>query len=98
MVPGSICSGSHSVTMLRSPTIVTSIGTAALSLCVTSKLCGAPPLAALGTSAPVVAARRLLLRGTAAENLSPDFPDRIAQAHPTQRLARVLENVDHVPL
>src|SRR5260370_32354843 len=97
MLPGSICSGSHSVTMFSCATIVTSaVAQQPFSLsgwfhCKDRKTCSRTP-------APAGAARALFLRGTPVEDLRPHLTHRVRQADPQQRLARVLEHVDHLAL
>src|SRR5215472_6621694 len=102
MLPGSICSGSHSVTMFSSATMVTSARTAFTRLHLERDLkFRTSNLLSLAVSrAPATArrARRLLLRRPAIEDLRPHLAHRIAKAHPQQRLARILENVDHLAL
>src|SRR6185437_10665737 len=96
MVPGPISSGSHSVTMLNWPTMVTSVGLAPLLLLFLFRCrsCELPSRA----SALEFARGLLVFRGPASENISPYFSNRIAQADPEQRLAGVLENVNDLSL
>src|SRR5262249_3646098 len=93
MLPGSICSGSHSVTMFSSATMVTSV-------CSPVPNWRAPARAAKLSRAPAFAcaARRLLLRGAPVEDFRPDLAHGVTQAHAQQGLARVLEHVDHLTL
>src|SRR5262249_48361700 len=93
MLPGCICSGSHSVTMFSSATMVTSV-------CSPIPNRPAPPefQNVSRAAASARAARRLLLRRTPVEDFCPDLAHGVTQAHAQQRLARVLEHVDHLAL
>src|SRR5260370_628406 len=90
-VPGSICSGIHSVRILSSATMITSRS------CTTSA--AEPRSTAIADNSRTSALPRaagLRPRRTPAENLRMHFAHRIAQTDSKQRLARVLENVDHL--
>src|SRR5262245_61259754 len=95
MLPGSICSGNHSVTTFSSATIVTSAISELLYLDAAR-----PPdeRTVSRTSAPAGPSRSLFLGRTPVENLRPHFAHRITQAYAQQRLARILEDVDHLAL
>src|SRR5215510_7188498 len=101
MLPGSICSGSHSVTMFSSATTVTSGISGSFrswmqdlgNFQIYNLRFHIPNTSR--TSAPAWPARCLFLRRTPVENLRSHFAHGIAQANSQQRLPGVLEDVDH---
>src|SRR5258708_36710443 len=92
-LPGSICSGNHSVRMFSSATMAIP-SSLVLGTRKNSSSC---PGSVLRTSS-ARAGRRLFLHWSGAGHLRPYLSHRIAQAYTQQRLARVLQDVNDLAL